>query len=88
MGVPILDGVGDFPSLIALTSETEEAANDTRLVMTDFLRRPRNLTSAPENRRRLHSSLMDNRFGKMFSKPHQQEYTQGRSSPGRIFGEG
>jgi len=29
-----LDGVGDFPSLFALTPETEEAPNDARLVMT------------------------------------------------------
>ena len=38
MGVLILDGVRDFPSLFALTAETEEAPNDARLVMTGFLR--------------------------------------------------
>ena len=48
--VLILDGVGDFPSLFVLAPETEEAPNDARFVMTGFLRRPRNLTSEPENR--------------------------------------
>ena len=50
VGGSVLDGVGDFPSLLPLTPETEEAPNDARLVMTGFLRRPRNLTSKPENR--------------------------------------
>ena len=36
--------------LFALTPETEEAPDDARLVMTGFLRRPRNLMSKPENR--------------------------------------
>jgi len=38
----MLDAVGDFPSILALAAETEEAPNDARLVMTGFLKRPRN----------------------------------------------
>ena len=40
--VLMLDAVGDFPSILALAAETEEAPNDARLVMTGFLKRPRN----------------------------------------------
>jgi len=43
-------GAGWRRGLFALTAETEGAPNDARLVTTGFLRRPRNLTSKPENR--------------------------------------
>jgi len=41
--------LGDFPSLFALTPETDEAPKDAHLVMTGFLAQPINSTSKPEN---------------------------------------
>jgi len=68
MVVFVLDGVGHFPSLLALT---EDAPNGVHLVMMGFLRRPRNLTSKSRiDQQRPRSSPVTEGARERFSKPY------------------
>ena len=75
--VPVtLDGVRDFPPLFALPLVMEEAPNDARLVMTGFLRRPRNWhPNQGINRRCLRSTVQDE-VGRKFQATSSWKYLQ------------